>query len=207
MLSSWDKPLCPWVSLSWTIIKTWDSKADPLQYLLSTNKELIVQCFENSPEWKCDGIGTPDWRLSRVIFLIKFKPNVLDISSPKTYTGTSLAFSSIRALLCHGCLVAQSCLTLCDPVDCSVPGFPVLHHLLEFAPTHIHQVGDAAQPSRPLWPSALPALNRSQPSGSFPMSWLFASGGQSIGALALASVIPMNIQTLLCTIFHKHRLS
>ena len=118
-----------------------------------------------------------------------------------------LTFSSIGALLCCCCSVAQSRLTLCDPVDCSAPGFPVLHHLLEFAHTHIHQVGDAAQPSRPLWPSALPALNLSQPSGSFPMSWLFASGGQSIGALPLASVIPMNIQTLLCTIFHKHRLS
>ena len=118
-----------------------------------------------------------------------------------------LTFSSIRALLCCCCSVAQSRLTLCDPVDCSAPGFPVLHHLLEFAHIHIHQVGDAAQPSRPLWPSALPALNLSQPSGSFPMSWLFASGGQSIGALALASVIPVNIQTLLCTIFHKHRLS
>ena len=51
-----------------------------------------------------------------------------------------------------------------------------------------------------------PALNLSQPSGSFPMSSLFVSGGQSIGALALASVLPMNIQTLLCTMFHKHRL-
>ena len=81
-----------------------------------------------------------------------------------------LTFSSIRALLCCCCSVAQSRLTLCDPVDCSAPGFPVLHHLLEFAHTHIHQVGDAAQPSRPLWPSALPALNLSQPSGSFPMS-------------------------------------
>ena len=78
---------CPWVSLSWKIIKMWDSKADPLQYLLSTNKELIVQCLEYSPEWRWDGIGTPDWRLCRVIFLVK--PNILEISSPKTYTGAS----------------------------------------------------------------------------------------------------------------------
>ena len=40
--------------------------------------------------------------------------------------------------------------TLCYPMDCSTPGFPVLHHLLEFAETHVHQVGDAIQPSRPL---------------------------------------------------------
>ena len=39
--------------------------------------------------------------------------------------------------------VAQLCLTLCDPLDCSTPGFPVYHRLLEFAQTHVHQVGDA----------------------------------------------------------------
>ena len=46
--------------------------------------------------------------------------------------------------------VAQLCLTLCDPMDCSSPGFPVHHHLLELAPTHVHQVSDAIQPSYPL---------------------------------------------------------
>ena len=44
----------------------------------------------------------------------------------------------------------QSCLTLCDPMDCSTPGFPVHHQLLELAPTHVHRVGDAIQPSHPL---------------------------------------------------------
>ena len=46
--------------------------------------------------------------------------------------------------------VAQLCLTLCDPMNCSTPGFPVLHHLLELAQTHVHWVGDAIQPSGPL---------------------------------------------------------
>ena len=45
--------------------------------------------------------------------------------------------------------VAQSCPTLCDPIDCSTPGFPVLHHLLELGQTHVHRVGDAIQPSHP----------------------------------------------------------
>ena len=45
---------------------------------------------------------------------------------------------------------AQSCLALCDPVDCSTPGFPVHHQLLELAQTHIHRVSDAIQPSYPL---------------------------------------------------------
>ena len=58
--------------------------------------------------------------------------------------------------------VTKLCLTLCDPVDCSMPGFPVLHHLLEFAQTHVHWVGDAIQRSHPLSPSSPPALNLSQ---------------------------------------------
>ena len=48
------------------------------------------------------------------------------------------------------CSVTQSCLTLCKPMDCSTPGFPVLHHLLELAQTHVHRVCDAIQTSRPL---------------------------------------------------------
>ena len=57
---------------------------------------------------------------------------------------------------CCCCSVAHLCLTLCNPLDCSMPGFPVLHHLLEFAQTHIHWVGDAIQPSRPLIPPGKP---------------------------------------------------
>ena len=45
--------------------------------------------------------------------------------------------------------IVQSCLTFCDPMDCSTPGFPVLHHLPELAQTHAHQVGDAVQPAHP----------------------------------------------------------
>ena len=65
------------------------------------------------------------------------------------------------------CLVAQLCLTLCDPVDCSMPGFPVLHYLLVFAQTHVHWVGDAIQPSHPLLSPLPPALNLSQHQGLF----------------------------------------
>ena len=72
-------------------------------------------------------------------------------------------------------------------------GFPVLYHLLEIAQTHVHRVRDAIQPSRPLLSLSPPAFSLSQ-SGSLPMSQFFASGGQSIGAAASASVLPMNIQ-------------
>ena len=94
-------------------------------------------------------------------------------------------------------LVAQSCLTLCDPMNCSPPGLPVHHQLLEFTQTHVHWVGDAIQPSHPL-SSPIPILSscpQSLPaSGSFPMSQLFTWGGQSIGVSASASVLPMNTQ-------------
>ena len=62
----------------------------------------------------------------------------------------------------HHCLVAKSCLSLYNLMDCSMPGFPVLHHLLEFAQTHVHRVSDAIQPSHPLSSPSPPALNLSQ---------------------------------------------
>ena len=61
--------------------------------------------------------------------------------------------------------VAHSCLTLCDPMDCSMPGFPV-HQLPELAQTHVHRVGDAVQPSHPL-SSPSPTFNLSQHQGLF----------------------------------------
>ena len=93
------------------------------------------------------------------------------------------------------CSVAQLCPTLCYPMDCSTPCFPVLHRLPEFAQIHVHWVSDAIQPLSS--PSLIPfsSLLQSFPaSGSFPMSQFFASGGQSIGASASASVLQMNIQ-------------
>ena len=63
--------------------------------------------------------------------------------------------------------VAQSCPTLCDPMNRSTPGLPVHHQLPEFTQTHIHQVGDAIQPSHPLLSPSPPALNPSQHQGLF----------------------------------------
>ena len=79
-------------------------------------------------------------------------------------------------------------------MDCSLRGFPVLHHLPDFAQTHVHSVDDAIKPSHPL---SAPISSRPQSfpaSGSFPTSQFFTSGGQSTGVSASASVLPMNIQ-------------
>ena len=86
--------------------------------------------------------------------------------------------------------VPQSC--LCHPMNSSTPGLPVHHQLPESTQTHVHRVSDAIQPSHPLsspfLPASLPA------SGSFPMSQLFAWGGQSTGVSASASFPPKKSQ-------------
>ena len=64
--------------------------------------------------------------------------------------------------ICCCCSVTQLCMTLCNPMLCSILGFPVLHHLLEFSQTHLHWVGDAIQPSHPLSFPSPPAFNLSQ---------------------------------------------
>ena len=69
--------------------------------------------------------------------------------------------------------VAQLCPTLCDPMDCNMPGFPVHHQLLELIQTHVHWVSDAIQPSYPLSSPFPPALNLSQHQGLF--RWVSSS--------------------------------
>ena len=89
--------------------------------------------------------------------------------------------------------VAQSCPTLCNPINRSTPGLPVYHQPPEFTQTQVHRFGDAIQPSHPLSSPSPPAPNPSQHQ-SFPMSQLFAWGGQSTGVSALASFLPKNTQ-------------
>ena len=91
-----------------------------------------------------------------------------------TFYSSSVQFSS----------VAQSCSTLCDPMECSTPGLPVHHQLPESTQTHVHWVGDAIQPSHPLSSPSPPALNLSQHQGLF--QWISSSHQvvQSIGVSA-----------------------
>ena len=70
--------------------------------------------------------------------------------------------TNTERILCQFSSVAQSCLTLCDPMNRSMPGPPVHHQLLEFTQTHVHWVGDAIQPSHPLSSPSSPAFNLSQ---------------------------------------------
>ena len=130
----------------------------------------------------------------------KYQIIIFYIQAFPRLTPHSLTWSSLLLLFCWIVLsFAWYVLFLLfshsvTPMDCSTPCFPVLHYLLEFAQTHVHQVSDAIQPSHPLLSPSPPAFNPSQQQGFFPMSRLFASGGQSAGASASASVLPMNIQ-------------
>ena len=89
--------------------------------------------------------------------------------------------------------VARSCPTLCDPMDCTTPGLPVHHQLLEPTQTHVHHVGDAINYLILCHPLLLP-LSIFPSIRVFPTSQLFTSGGQNNGVSASASVLPMNIQ-------------
>ena len=76
-------------------------------------------------------------------------------------------------ILVHFSSVTQSCPTLCEPMDCSTPGLPVHHQLLEFTQTHVHWVGDAIQASHPLLSPSPPTFNLSQHQGLF--RWVSSS--------------------------------
>ena len=98
--------------------------------------------------------------------------------------------SNSRKFSCCYCSVTKLYLILCDPMDCSTPGLPVLHRLVELAQTHVHWLSDAIQQSHPLLSHL--CLQSFPASGSFPMNQFFTSAGQSISTSA--TVLPMNIQ-------------
>ena len=100
------------------------------------------------------------------------------------YTISSVQFSSIT----------QSCPSLCHPMNCNTPGFPVNHQLLELAQTHVHHVRYAIHLSHPLSCPSPPAFNLSHNQGLFQWVSSSHSGGQSTGVWASASVLPMNTQ-------------
>ena len=108
---------------------------------------------------------------------------------------------------------------LCNPMDCSTRGFPVLHHLPELSQTHIHWDSDTIQPSHPLSSASPPAFYLSQQQGLFsPMSQVFKTGGWSVGSFSIspsneyAGLIFLRIdwfyllvvQGILNIIFHHH---
>ena len=109
---------------------------------------VVVVVFNSCKMWHHPSPMVGTWRVSR--------HSPPETAAMNTDTHISSWTGGLRLCRCSG---AQSCPTLCDPMDCNTPGFPVLHHLPEFAQTHLHRVGDAIQPSRSLLPPSPPALN------------------------------------------------
>ena len=122
-----------------------------------TNTHILLAWSLHSDQrsaWPPGAVGmvvfSPPWIWFSSFSLHKFPAS----STPRSSQGCS-------------CSVAQSCLILCNPIDCSTLGFPVLHHLLEFAETHVYWFSDSIQPSCPLLSPCPPALNLSQHQGLF----------------------------------------
>ena len=103
------------------------------------------------------------WEYLNVYWSFKFPLLWISVTCIVLCCSLALQFSS----------VAQLCLTLCDPMNRSTPGLPVLHQLPEFTQTHVHRVGDAIQPSHPLLSPSPPAPNPSQHQGLF--QWVNSS--------------------------------
>ena len=119
-------------------------KSKPLQYSLPGESHGQRSLAGNSP-----------WGLQRVQYNLVTKQQQCLQKGAMTYLVSSVSS------------VTQSCPALCNPMDCSIPGLPVHHQLLEFTQTHINRVSDAIQPSHPLLLHSPPTFNLSQHQGLF----------------------------------------
>ena len=108
--------------------------------------------------------------------------------------GCYLKFKVLIYFSVQFCSVTQGCPTLCDPMDCSTPGHPVHHQLLEFTQTQVHRVGDAIQPSHPLSSPSPPVYNLSQYQGLLQWVRYLHQVAKVLGVSASTSVLPMNTQ-------------
>ena len=118
----------------------------------------------------CSTPGSPSFAISRILLKVtSIELTMLTISS----SATALFFclqpfpASGFHYQCSSVQFTQSCLTLCNPMDSSMPGLPVHHQLPEPTQTHVHCISDAIQPSHPLLSPSPPAFNLSQHQGLF----------------------------------------
>ena len=139
----------------------------------SRSREISVKLLQSIQEHRLSGLC--DWGL---IFKIRgshrFHSRVLHRDVTQYTAGqysisVSISYFSVRLIIFTSCCcsVAKPCLTLCNPMDCSTPGFPVLHYLPEFAQVHIHWVSDTIWPSHSLPPTSPLAFSLSQHQGLF----------------------------------------
>jgi len=145
--------------------------------------QLVPSSFPWLREWYQLSLSTQSWNISftlnyslssiwLVMSLLPSKCHRLDPFLHATHHlpsfSNSVYFRSVVWSHCCCCFsVAKSCLTLCNSINCSTPGFPILHYLLKLAQTPVHWIGDAIQPSHSLSPPFPPAFNLPQYQGLF----------------------------------------
>ena len=139
----------------------------------------LLQCMkvksESEVAQSCLTLSDPmDWSLPGLSIYGIFQARVLEWGAI-AFSSCTHSFSYCVWLLSWSCCcsVGKSCLTLSDSMDCSIPGFLVLHHFLEFTQTHVLWVGDAIQPCHPLSSPSPPVFNLSQNQGLF--QWVGSS--------------------------------
>ena len=139
---------------------------------LYSGQEATVRTGHGTVDWFQIGQGIHQgYMLSPCLFYLYAEYIMRNAGLDEAQTGIEISRRNINNLRytdsVQFSLVAQSCLTLCDPMNRSTPGLPVHHQLPEFTHTHVHQVGDAIQPSHPLSSPSPPAPNPSQHQGLF----------------------------------------
>ena len=147
---------CVWFKTSMLFLfSLWQLFTDEKKALGSGWDTIKQECGVLIPLVEENHLPTLLWVVSEKETFIMFKP--LYWIGQKVCSGFSICC----------CSVPKSCQILWDPMDCSTPGFPVLHYLSEFAQTHVHWVSDVLQPSHPLSFPSPPALSLSQHKGLY----------------------------------------
>ena len=124
--------------------------------------EVTMGTWSRSPMGKDGGAQRGHESCANLVEMQRERDSRKELHSP---FNSSFVLAVIPQCCCSS--VAKSCRALCHPEDCSTPGFPDLHHLPQFAQTHIHRVSDAIQPSHPLLHLSPPAFSLSQHQGLF----------------------------------------
>ena len=185
-------PFCQWVNLFYTLLNTKGESysgpmfGDVLQhslFLASLNPSSAI--FE--PFSYCDP------QIPNVGLYSNFQIFLFFFPLKHHYFPEKVQFSS----------VAQSCLTLSDPMDCSTLGFPVLHQLLELVQTYVHPVSDAIQPSHPLSPPSPPAFNLSQHQGLFGVSFFSEKVSYAFLRAKDGGTVSQGMVTLSCVPYYQ----
>ena len=167
-----------WVAISFSRGSSRPRDRTPISYIFCIGRQLLYHWRHlGGPSWEtlvCNFLSC--FAMSLWGFRIKIMPPcplaTRSVPFILYFTKVCINFVLLLSMFDQFRLVTWSCPTLCDPMDWSMPGFPVHHQLLELAQTHVHQVSDAIQPSHPLSPPS-PAFNLSQHQSLF--QWVGSS--------------------------------